>query len=368
MKRYIKKEYLERSLLKLQKIVIEKSDAHFSTIHAGQNIPQLLQQTIAHVSSLNSSFICYEYNITPSELFIEFSRYLDTTKPPQNHDEKSHCVEWVKKIQQVLEYCLSIPQVHIRTTSCTDIKRTLQQEYKRRESLQQKIASLDSSEENVSLRRDMEEELCYLEQRIAKLRNDKEISKNESMIEKDWEQRIDTSFSLLLQQTTDIQCRKESLETERNLFLYGIIPLVIVLLIWMCQLYGTLKGFEEININTYTHLLPFYIPIPILAALFWICIVQKNRASKLLITLDEELFKIRYLQGLLLAINKLSTTQELAIKRINDALERMLDSYLHKIEHQSLTERMQSWMTKESDAKDCSTLIREFIETLKELK
>ena len=54
--------------------------------------------------------------------------------------------------------------------------------------------------------------------------------------------------------------------------------------------------------------------------------------------MSEELFRIRYLEGLLLSVNKLSKSSDISINRINKAIDSMVESYLHQTERNFLTE------------------------------
>lgn len=54
--------------------------------------------------------------------------------------------------------------------------------------------------------------------------------------------------------------------------------------------------------------------------------------------MSEELFRIRYLENLLLSVNKLSKNSDTSISRINKAIDSMVESYLHQTERTILNE------------------------------
>ena len=74
--------------------------------------------------------------------------------------------------------------------------------------------------------------------------------------------------------------------------------------------------------------LPFYIPIPITGVLLWVFIVQMNRAQRQMVMLVENIHNVEYIEGLLLSLNTLSPSIENAVKRINEAIDRLLTNHL----------------------------------------
>lgn len=364
----VKKSDILIALKRLDELLVEKAKEHFATINASKyHINDLLIDAIRHIESLEIEEIEYNYPITLNSLIAGIISYLKSRPIPSTDVEKSQCGDLVKKILQVLKYCISIPNkpTSLRSVSEKTIQDELKKVKEQREFIAKQIENEEKSNSNSLVLNNLKAVFRELEERHEQLVKEKKESRNDDMIEKDWSLRIQESFEYLSNQTLYIKERRESLDAEYHLFLYALPVLFLLLLIWFCHLYAHLKGIEVITIQTYSHLLPFYIPVPILVALFWICIIQKNRANKMLIAIDEELFRINYLQGLLLAINKLSATPQLAIKRINDALDTLTSSFLHQTENYNVADRMQVLDTKGNDvAKNLSTLT-DFINVLK---
>lgn len=361
----IKKDDLLTALKRLDELVKEKAMGHFATIDTSKsNINNLLKEAIEHIESLDIEDIEYDYPTTLNNLISKIITYINSSPIPTTGVEKSKCGNLVKKIIQVLRYCISISDkpTLLRPVS----EKTIQDELKRVKGQREFIAKQIESEEKVNPNsitlNTLREVSKELEERFEQLMKEKKESRNDDMIEKDWSQRIQESFECLSSQTSYIKERRASLDAEFHLFLYALPLLFILLIIWFCHLYGLLK---EMEVMTIAQLLPFYIPIPVLAAFFWICIIQKNRANKMLIAIDEELFRINYLQGLLLAANKLSATPQLAIKRINDALDSLIGSFLHQTESYNVTDKMQLIENKNNDIAENLSIIKELITALR---
>lgn len=366
--RYISRNILRHYTSELKKVVENDAKSYFASINSDQyNLPEQLEKAIEHIKSIENSNILYKYETTPEELLFGLKNYIASTPIPQTEQEKSVCGRWVKKIIQLSHYLISIPKGRkIRSVSEQTISKELNKAIEQKERIIQLKEQEEKEQSDSAIIHDLESALKEKELLIERLKKEKSDSKEERMVENEWDGRIIDSFEYLKEQTENIETRKSVLDAEYHLFLYVPLLLIILLIVWFCKLYAHLIGLDEPFIETYTHLLPFYIPIPIIGALFWVCIVQKNRVSKLIIALEEELFHIRYQQGLLMAINKLSLNPEEAVNRINHTLDIMMNSYLKHTEHfNSLTERIYSSESKSDETKDSLHTIQNIIETLK---
>lgn len=365
---HINKYVLIEALKRLEELIEEKAKKHFSTINASQyHITELLQDAIRHINSLDFDEIEYEYPTTLNEIISATYAYLSSSSVPKTDDEKSKCGDLVKKITQILKYCISIPkkQTSLRSVSEKTIQDELRKTKEKREFIARQIDSEEKENPNSTTLSELKATYKELEEQFEQLMKEKKGSRNDDMLEKDWSQRIKESFDYLNSQTQHIKERRKSLEAEYHLFLYSLPLLFILLIIWYCKLHGHLIGIDEVKIDTFPHLLPFYIPIPMLAALFWICIVQKNRVNKLLMAIDEELFRINYLQGLLLATNKLAPTPQLAITRINKALDILTNSFLHQTESYNMIDKLNTLSSQDDDIAQNLSTIKDLITALK---
>lgn len=172
---------------------------------------------------------------------------------------------------------------------------------------------------------------------VENLYKEKNQQELEEASEKDWSERIKDTFELLRGCTTDLEKEYEKADTEYHLFLYGLIIPSIILLIWLCKLYSFIIS-SQTPISDWMCFLPYYLPVPIFIALFWLLIVQKNRAGKISIALSERLYQIKYLEGLLMTINRLSSNSQDAIETISKSLDKMVNAFLNKVSKEPMDE------------------------------
>jgi len=159
----------------------------------------------------------------------------------------------------------------------------------------------------------------------------------EEASEKDWAEKIKNTFQFLRECTSDLEKEHEKADTEYHLFLYGLILPSVVLLIWLCKLYGFITS-RQTPLVSWMEFLPYYLPVPVFIALFWLLIVQKNRAGKICIALSERLYQIKYMEGLLMTINRLSSNSQDAIETISKCLDKMVNGYLSKVAKEPMDE------------------------------
>lgn len=183
----------------------------------------------------------------------------------------------------------------------------------------------------------LEKSLGETQSQIEQMQKEKEEVKIEKQAETNWDKRIEDAFNILKGCTISVEEEKKKANNEYSFYYHALMALVILVLLWMLFLYLALFSYH-VYFTDWKSFLPYYLPIPILVALCWVFIVQKNRANKLSITMSEELFRIRYLEGLLLSVNKLSKSSDISINRINKAIDSMVESYLHQTERNFLTE------------------------------
>lgn len=223
----------------------------------------------------------------------------------------------------------------IRTRSSNSIIRDLQNLENTRKHIQQQIDVIQRSKEE---RDDLTQKLKGLETQMAKMLKEKDAVQKEEQIEKNWDNKIQQAFVALKKCTSTIEEEKNIASNEYQRIINIIYVLSTLAVIWLISIYKAIF-ITHIYFGGWVNFLPYYLPIPLFLVVFWVLIVQKNRASKLSITLSDELYRIRYMEGILLAINKLSDNSESSIIRINKALDIMVESFLHQVEKTNIDEK-----------------------------
>lgn len=198
------------------------------------------------------------------------------------------------------------------------------------EELSQEIQQLKknkSSDEDVAKKSaEKEKEIAHLT-RIIKLFEERE---NERKIRDDviatWNTKITDAFKLLDKHIDPIKKEHKrlcELYWAYNILSIGIIALLVVIEIVICY---KLYAYDEIP--KFKDYLLIALPVPIAVGLLWGFITQMNRAQRQRVVLSKNIHDIKYTEGILLSINNLSTDVSSSTKRINDALDKLLDKHL----------------------------------------
>lgn len=150
---------------------------------------------------------------------------------------------------------------------------------------------------------------------------------------------------------------KEECRIQIEYYICNVILVVLVALVvlWFGYFLSHATG-NVFIFNWYTQLAPWYTPIPFFAAFFWVIIVLRNRANRTLLTIRKDIFKIRYSEGLIKSISRLSDTFENGMKRVTDILDDMVKSYEHQIETSFVEESKKIERDTPVDASDISQI------------
>ena len=138
---------------------------------------------------------------------------------------------------------------------------------------------------------------------------------------------------------------------------------LVVLVIYECHFMHRIK-LESLS-ALWTNYIPFYLPVPLCAGLLWAFIFQMNRAQRQLVALTDKLHHVKYIEGLLLAIARLSTDMAEGASKIRQTIDRIIDNYLHQ-PHDLTEARLQKEAEKDSlDLGELTKLMREIKEVVK---
>ena len=138
---------------------------------------------------------------------------------------------------------------------------------------------------------------------------------------------------------------------------------LVVLVIYECHFMHRIQ-LESLS-ALWTNYIPFYLPVPLCAGLLWAFIFQMNRAQRQLVALTDKLHHVKYIEGLLLAIARLSTDMAEGASKIRQTIDRIIDNYLHQ-PHDLTEARLQKEAEKDSlDLGELTKLMREIKEVVK---
>lgn len=229
--------------------------------------------------------------------------------------------------------------LQVRKRASEDVREDLQSLEARQKNIVDQIEKEKSkgSKADQNIIATLERTLNELQPKVQEKQKEQETVMEEEQTESNWDKRIEEAFALLKGCTGSVEEEKKRSDDEYKFYHSATIAIVIAAVLWLIILYIALLR-NHITLSSWNTFAPYYLPIPIMAALLWVFIVQKNRANKLSIMMSEELFRIRYLENLLLSVNKLSKNSDTSISRINKAIDSMVESYLHQTERTMLSE------------------------------
>lgn len=91
----------------------------------------------------------------------------------------------------------------------------------------------------------------------------------------------------------------EKLRLEKLYDTYRCMLRVVLALIVGWETYLIIKLYPELDFQTPLKYIPFYLPIPLVAGLIWLCVYQINRAQHQMVLLANMIHKIKYKDSLL---------------------------------------------------------------------
>lgn len=231
-----------------------------------------------------------------------------------------------------------VPKGTVRKRAAEDVKEDLQKLGKRRERILDQIEQEKRKGEsaNQEILDALQELLNGEDLQIQEKQKEEESAEKEEQTESNWDKRIEAAFDQLKKCTQPVENEKKKADREYCFYCWSLVVVVIAVIFWLIALYKAI--FADHECFDWETFMPYYLPIPIFVAFLWILIVQKNRSNKLSIMMSEELFRIRYLEGLLLSVNKLSKNSDVAIIRINKAIDSMVESFMHQTERTFMSE------------------------------
>lgn len=337
-------EYLKSDLIgqlgELHSILfVPEHNEYFTLIQENkEEFEILLHQAVLHCDKLGESFLC-NHDENPKELIITW-RGIFSNNIDNSNEKKSEIEAVFRRTQKFLRSLLTIPNKKkaIRRYSSKSLsevmERTANEKAKISEQLVKEKKKISPDEDTIQNLEKLKEVSDKELEELYKERNRQEL---EEVSEKDWAEKIKNTFQLLRECTSVLEDEHKNVDTEYHLFLYGLILPSLVLLIWLCKLYGFMIS-RQPPYSNWVEFLPYYLPVPIFVALFWVMIVQKNRAGKISIALSERLYQIKYLEGLLMTINQLSQNSQDAIETISRCLDKMVNGYLTKVAKEPMDE------------------------------
>ena len=343
MDRNYQSEILSAILMEINELVqTESYNRYFKKIgKTREDFTQHLRRAIQKLEGISDDVnLGNEADVqTIKSRWLNFSKIVEENITDENVKKfKSLQAETRSLANYIISLPKTIPVLKHHNDASPRSSRSISIDLDSLESLRNKIQQQIDRDAQASDVEELKKRLKEVEGDIARMRKEKNEVLNKEQIIQDWDEKIQQTFSYLKQSTVDIESEKQKASQEYEHIMNMIYVLCVIVLVWLFAVYKVLFV-SKLWFTGWMSFLPYYLPIPLFIAIFWALIVQKNRASKLSITLSDELYKIRYMEGLLLAVNKLSDTTQSSVSRINKALDLMVEIYMHQVEKLKIDEK-----------------------------
>ncbi len=155
--------------------------------------------------------------------------------------------------------------------------------------------------------------------------NEKKKSENEI---EEWNDKIRKTFSELTQGINPI--KNEHKRLKYVFYTYGGLIALSIIGIIILEGYICYKLHQASVFPRWENYFAVIIPIPIIGGLLWLFVSQFNRTQRQLLLLARHIHEIEYIEGLLIAINSLSLNINDSTKRVNQAVEKLLENHLNR--------------------------------------
>jgi hypothetical protein len=196
---------------------------------------------------------------------------------------------------------------------------------------QQKDIEGKTLEEIASHKKEIKEKeiaLIKANEQIKNYQKELEEKKKQENVIVEWNSKIKSTFTELTLCLAPI--KNEHFRLNCMFWIYsGLIAIIIISIVLLeifvfCKL-SALNEFPE-----FKNYLGAIIPLPVFGGLLWAFIIQINRTQRQLVVLAKHIHEIRYVEGLLLSLNSLSSDINDSTRRVNVAIDRLLENHLNE--------------------------------------
>ena len=231
---------------------------------------------------------------------------------------------------------------------------------------QQRRQAKQSSQQQAETEKQREEtarELDAVRKQLEQMQKENAARKRREDAQTQLKADIQATFGELNAYSAPFEAEKLRLNFLFAAYALLSVATLAVLVIYECHFMHRIK-LESLS-ALWTNYIPFYLPVPLCAGLLWAFIFQMNRAQRQLVALTDRLHHVKYIEGLLLAIARLSTDMAEGASKIRQTIDRIIDNYLHQ-PHDLTEARLQKEAEKDSlDLGELTKLMREIKEVVK---
>lgn len=306
-----------------------------------------IRNQIFHLGDLTTSKIDLLYNIIMDNLYEIRSQLMNLSEMSQaKRTEDFH----LKVLKVLEELQMRVWQIKRGIHDCvfTDkissynsesyYKQQIEEIQKQKEELERALNTILKENKNLQGRSQKEKEfqekkiqekelqLQLAKQQIHNFQKELEEKKKQENAVEEWNKKIRSTFTELKKYLKPI--KDEHFRLRYLFYGYLILTGLTVLFIVIIESIICSKFCTDSPFPDWKNYLMLIHPIPISGALLWVFISQLNRAQRQLVILAKHIHEIEYIEGLSLSLNSLSINIDESMKRINSAIDKLLNNHL----------------------------------------
>ena len=191
---------------------------------------------------------------------------------------------------------------------------------KREEKLLKEVVELKKKNKKyIEKENEIEEIKIQIQQSVE----EKEELKKKLDAQENVKKSISNAFVELKKHITPLKHEKKRLNWMFYSYAFLCISVLCVLVFFEYSYLSKWEGADK-----WIDYVQYYIPVPIVGGLLWAFIYQMNRAQRQLMQLANVLYRIDYVEGLLLAINSVNADVNAASEKIDHVLDQIIKNYM----------------------------------------
>ncbi|WP_321479317.1 hypothetical protein [uncultured Bacteroides sp.] len=187
--------------------------------------------------------------------------------------------------------------------------------------------SLEEKEQHRKAIQQKELQLQHANKQILNYQTELEEKKRQKNAIEEWKTKIKDTFQILTSHLSPI--KREHNRLTILFWIYAGFTIATIYFIIKLEFLICGKIEAAAILPEWKDYIILVMPIPLTGALLWAFISQLNRAQRQMVILAKHIHEIKYIEGLLLSTNLLSVDINDSAKRVNLAIDRLLDNHLN---------------------------------------
>jgi DNA-binding protein H-NS len=279
----------------------------------------ILKKRINYIySELKSNPICFyrhmgEFEYTSKKIKSSLAQISGSV----NEDIEEICI---MQIRRCINYLARLFSSNVDNNSENYYSQQINELKEKESALNKEIEDLKQKN---AKHKEKENELEGIKEQIKQYEIEKDELKKKLDARDNIKGKISDAFKELKTHISHLETEKTRLNWMFYIYAFLCVAVLVALIVFEWKYISNWEDADK-----WMDYLPFYIPVPIVGGLLWVFISQMNRAQRQLIQVANVLHHIDYVEGLLLAINHISTNVNSASDKICHVLDHLIKNHM----------------------------------------